>query len=251
MLFLWPYSCLLVLVPIQIYFLPLTLACQAGASLFSLLVLSWALICSEDSMAIMSIERDGDTPRCRVSVVVNRATPGALGPLVSLWPEMDGWIDDASDVDHEQYEPPRELLLLPEEKQTPPEIQDIVLSSLKGSDEVELRSEEPKASQDPTANSKGVEDTESSVLSQCRPLGSPSDRTHSSSASTNSLSLSTSRTTNSSNESARHTPPKKAKFSALLLSTTNLIGSVKHAIKDSSTTEKNSRSIISQEQAGT
>jgi hypothetical protein len=50
-------------------------------------------------------------------------------PYILPWPAMEGLMDDANKVDYEQYPPPKELFLLLDEAETPPEIREIVLRS--------------------------------------------------------------------------------------------------------------------------
>ncbi len=184
------------------------------------------------------MEGGAETPKCRVSIIVTGEMPGAQGPFMSTWPEMETTPDDASNADYGQYAPPKELRILLDETQAPPEIRDIVLNSLDRPEGLVSGSEEPKSAKIPSAVARVVSIPGTSESSQVAAVGSHSDQSHSRSASITSLSLSTSRTTNDSDDGVRHTT-KKATLSALLSSATNLIGSVKHAIKDSSTTEKN------------
>ena len=170
-------------------------------------------------------EEGAEAPKFQVSVLVNRVLPGPQDHFVSPWPEMEAFIEDASNLDYERYHPPRELLLLLDEAQTPPEIQVIVHSSLRSPDGAISGSEESRTPETPSENPQVV---------------NPSNGSHSRSVSTTSLSLSPSATPRGSDDGARH-GSKKATFSTFLSSTTNFLGSVKQAMKDSSTAAKIAR----------
>lgn len=233
------YACLLVSILKQSLLLPLTVVHQAALSLVSLLTVLFLLIYSEDSMENASMEESAETHKFRVSVVVNGAMADALGRFVSPWPAMGAPVDATSSVSYEQYKPPKELLLLLDEAQTPPEIRNIAFNALNRPADIVSRSEEPHATKETFKKPKAVDVPKSSESSQSTLEGSPSDCSHSPSESTASLSSSIGPTMKGSDEGAR---AKKATFSSLLSSTTNLVGSMKHAIKDSSSTEKKTNS---------
>jgi hypothetical protein len=186
-----------------------------------------------------------ETIKHQVSVTTGRGMQDAQHPYISPWPAMEVAVDNATDVDYEQYPPPKELYLLLGNDQTPPEIQNIVLSSINKPDKAAPRSEEAKNPEDDFANSEIVEIPQSSESSPVMTVISPPDQNHSRSTSTNSLSLHTSRTTNGS-DSVSRLRFKKLTISTLLSSTTNLIGSVKQAMKSPLAAEKYDVSEMSQ-----
>ena len=237
--------CLLESVLILTCLLPLTPFEQAIISLFSILLVLYLLVTSEDAVEDSSMEEDDKPPKCQVSIVVSGAAPDAEDPLASPWPEMAASIvveeedgDDAVDIDHEQHHPPQELYLLLDEVQTPAAIQDIVLNSLNiPAEDAVPESEVPQTSKEPPTDPPVEEIPESSGVLQVTPVGSPSNMSHSPSISTTSSSLSTSPTTNGSVDGAR-SRSNKSIFFALLSSKTDIIGPMKLAMKDRSSTGK-------------
>jgi hypothetical protein len=229
------YAFLTLFIPKQTHFSTGSLVLQAALSTCALLAICSTLVLSEDPVETASMEGDADEPECQVLIMVNgEAAPAAKDSLVSPWPEMEISIDNASnEVDYERIDRMKELHLLLDEGETPPEIRDIVLTSLKRPEEVVSTSAELD-----TRNENLELPKASAALSvQEQPSSSPSHRSHSPSASMTSFSLSTSPATNTSDDGARYMA-KKAKLSALLASTTSLIGTVKSALKDSSLADK-------------
>lgn len=232
-------SCLLA------YVLLHTLMYLATVSPCFLSIISWILVCFEDPVDQISMEEGAATAKCQESVATSGVMPGEQHPLISPWPAIEAPVDGASNIDYEQYQPPKELFLLLDKDETPPEIRNIVLSSINKPEKAVSDSEKPKTLEDPSANPEVVGIPQSSESSQVTRVASRPDQSHSRSVSTASLSLSTSRTTNGSDDGTR-LGSKKATLSALLSSTTNLIGSVKQAIKNPSTAERHAVSETSQ-----
>jgi hypothetical protein len=229
--------CLLVFILKPICFLPLIFLLHVTASLLSLDVAFWFLISAQPPTEHTPMERQAETSQCPVSVMVHRDILDEDAALVSPWPELEGSVEDASNVNYEQFEEaPQELSLLLDASQTPPEIQNIVLNSLNKPEEAINKSGAQQTSEDPSPNPSSVELPGSREVIQVTPPDSLLDRSHSPTISNATPSLSTSRTTESSDESDRH-GFKKATLSNLLSSTTNLIGSMKNALKDSSPIE--------------
>lgn len=228
------YAFLTLFIPKQTHFSTGSLVLQAALSTCALLAICSTLVLSEDPVEIASMEGDADEPECQVLIMVNgEAAPAAKDSLVSPWPEMEISIDNASnDVDYERIDRMKELHLL-DEGETPPEIRDIVLTSLKRPEEVVSTSAELD-----TRNENPELPKASAALSvQEQPSSSPSHRSHSPSALMTSFSLSTGPATNTRDDGARYMA-KKARLAALLASTTSLIGNVKSALKDSSLADK-------------
>ena len=118
------------------------------------------------------MEESIEAPQCGVSVVVDGAMSNAQCAFISPWPEMETAIDASSIVDYEQYEPPKELLLLLDEAQTPAEIQKIVLDSLKRPQQLVPRSGEHNPAEGPSATPIVVDVPESGESSQVHSGGS-------------------------------------------------------------------------------
>jgi hypothetical protein len=241
----WVFALLLLCILIHTCLPSLTSVQQANFSLLSLFIVFWVFVFSEDSMESTSIGDDSEAPECHVSVLMSGAISCTESPFVSTWPELETSLDDASDVNYEHHNPPGELLLLLDEGQTPPEIRDIVRSSLKRPKEVVSESSETKATENSSSNPKIVDNSNTRGPSSVTSEGSSSDQSHSPSGSNTSLVLSTSRTTNSSNEAGRPVS-KKAALSAFFSSKASLIGCVTHLTMDPLLPEKNAGSQIVQ-----
>jgi hypothetical protein len=233
------YALLTLFIPKQTHFSTGSLVLQAALSICALLAIFSTLVLSDDPVETASMEGDADEPECQVLIMVNgEAAPTAKDSLVSSWPEMEISIDNASnDVDYERIDQMKELHLLLDEWETPPEIRDIVLTSLNRPEEVVSASSELDTRNENQELPKASAALGSSGGVQEQPSSSPSHRSHSPSASITSFSLSTGPTTNTSDDVARYMA-KKARLSALLASTTSLIGTVKSTLKDSSLADK-------------
>jgi hypothetical protein len=162
-------------------------------------------------------------------------------PYILPWPAMEGLMDDANKVDYEQYPPPKELFLLLDEAETPPEIRDIVLRSVNKPEKAATGFQELKAPEDDFADPKMVETSQSSGSSPVMTVVSHSDQSQSRSTSSASLSLHTSGTIQDSDGGTRQ-GFKKVKLSTFFSSTTNIIGCVKQAMKGPSTAERHDSS---------
>jgi hypothetical protein len=249
MLSMWAFAHLLLCILIQTCLPSLTSVYQATVSLLSLFIIFWVLVFSEDSMDSTSTGDDSGTPECQVSVLVSGAISCTQCPFVAPWPELETSLDDASDVNYEQHNQPGELLLLHDEAQTPPEIRDIVRSSLKTPKEVVSESSETKATENPSSKPETVENLNARGPYSVTSEYSSSEQSHSPSGSNTSLALSTSRTTNSSNEAGRPVS-KKAALSAFFSSKVSLIGLVTHLTMDPLLLEKNAGAQIVQKGIG-
>jgi hypothetical protein len=205
-------------------------------SLLGLLISVISIRLNIDTEEIVCVEMRGGSLSAQLSGVGDVTGTNRALNLVSSWPESDLSLDRSQDTDYEQHEPPKELTLFLSEEQTPPEIRDIVLRSLERQQQPEAQNGEPSAPNDSTENGTVVATADNEALS-ADPSTTNAPDISSPSASSTSLSLSTSPTTNSSEEGTRH-GSKKATLSAILSTTTNLIGLVKHALQDSSSSGK-------------
>ena len=185
------------------------------------------------------MERNSNIQNLSVMVRANgeMALPNCEDIFVSPWPEIDPSPDDASNGDYEQYDAPRELLLLLDEEQTAPEVREIVLNSLARTEEVVSASEDPSGPNELSDGLRAIEIPETSESSQQVPDSRRSQSFYSLSTSTHSLSTSTSPDSNNSEDVTGY-GPKKVKLSTLLSSATHLFGSVKQAITESSSADK-------------
>ena len=185
------------------------------------------------------------------TAVVSTAQDGVECQFVSPWPELKPVPETTSDQEYTQYRPPNELRLLLDQAQTLPEVRNLIFKSL---DRPVHHLSPPSihTSQPPPQEEVEISPPQSRRSSRSTPYGTFLDQDQSPTVSATSLPLSItqsstrsgSRSSNSSStEDGAKKPPKKPGLSAILSTTTNLLGSVKQALRDTSSSASVDRSI--------